>query len=418
VRIAIPALGTRGDVQPYVALAAGLHRAGHEVVVTTHEAFAPLVRRHGLEFQALPGDPATMFEAVAWDPLRISPWRPLTQLRIIRTGIGSLVDQVRPDALAAGWADVDLVLFGSTTTFGHFVAQQLGVPSILTALTPAVATSAFPHPVLAPRLRLGGWGSYASWLVGERLARQTFQEPLRPRARRECGLPGAPRPRPPSAAGSWPPVPVLHAFSPWLVPRPRDWAAHVEVTGWWTGSPSPDELPEDVERFLSAGDPPLFIGFGSMPLPQPERVAEIIVGALRRTGQRALICGLRGDALRRAGTLVHVADDLPHDRVFERVAAVVHHGGSGTVGTGLRAGRPTLVVPFVYDQFFWGRRVELAGVGPRPVPFAALSADRLAAALTRLADGDVRAAAQRLGERIRQEDGVTRAVGVIEQAMA
>ncbi len=418
VRLAIPALGTRGDVQPYVELAAGLRRAGHGVVLATHEAFRPLVLHHELEFQALPGDPAAMFDAVAWDPLRISPWRPLAQLSIIHRGIGSLVDQVRPEALMAGWGDVDLVLFGPTTTFGHFIAERLGVPSVLAALTPAVATSAFPHPVLAPRLRLGRWANYASWLVGERLQHQTFQEPLRPDARRALGLPAAPRPSRPSAAGRWPPVPVLHGFSPWLVPRPRDWAAHVEVTGWWTGTPSADELPDAVERFLAAGDPPLYIGFGSMPLPQPERVADIIVDALRRTGQRALVSGLRADALQRAGTSVHVADDLPHDRIFDRVAGVVHHGGSGTIGTGLRAGRPTLVVPFVYDQFFWGRRVELAGAGPRPVPFARLSVDDLAAALQRLADGDVRAAARRLGERIREEDGITRAVGAIERAAA
>jgi UDP:flavonoid glycosyltransferase YjiC (YdhE family) len=391
--VAIPALGTRGDVVPYVALGAGLRGAGHEVILATHEAFRPLVESHELAFQPLAGHPDAMFEAVAWDPLQISPWRPLTHLRIIRQAIGHLVDEAGTESLLPSWDGVDLVVFGSTTTFGHFIALQLGVPSIMTALTPAVATSAFPHPVLAPALRLGSWSRYASWLVGERVQRQTFQEPLRPAARRARGLPAVPRPHPTSAPHGWPPVPVLHAFSPSLVPPPRDWARHVEVTGWWTGAASPDKLPEDVEHFLAAGDPPLYIGFGSMPVPQPDRLGRLILGALQRTGQRAIVSGLRAGGLDRAASTVLVADGLPHDRVFERVAAVVHHGGSGTVGTGLRAGRPTLVVPFVYDQFFWGRRVELAGAGPRPVPFARLSVERLAAALTRLADADVRAAA-------------------------
>ncbi len=418
MRVAIPALGTRGDVVPYVALGAGLRRAGHEVILATHEAFRPLVVQHELTFQALPGHPDAMFEAVAWDPLQISPWRPLTHLRIIRRGVGALVDEVRPESLVDAWRSVDVVVFGSTSTFGHFLALELGVPSILAALTPAVATCAFPHPVLAPRLRLGAWASYASWLVGERLQRQTFQEPLRPAARRVRGLPRVPRPHPTRAPGSWPPIPVLHAFSPSLVPPPRDWAPRVEVTGWWTGTGSPDALPQDVERFLAAGEPPLYIGFGSMPVPQPDRLGQLLLGALRRTGQRAIVSGLRGGGLDRAAPSVHVADGLPHDRLFERVAAVVHHGGSGTVGSGLRAGRPTLVVPFVYDQFFWGRRVELAGAGPRPVPFARLSVQRLAYALARLGDGDVRAAAARLGERIREEDGVARAVAAIERAAA
>jgi sterol 3beta-glucosyltransferase len=415
VRVAIPALGTLGDVQPYVALGAGLRRAGHEVILATVDAFRPLVERHELQFQALPGDPAS---AVAWDPLRISPWRPAQHVGVVHGALSALVDRVEPDALLDGWRGTDVVVFGATTTFGHFNAQQLGVPSIMAALTPAAATSAFPQPVIAPGLRLGGWGNYASWLIGERLQKQTFQEPLRPAARRAVGLPGLPRFHPSGAAERWPPVPMLHAFSPALVPRPSDWPAHVELTGWWTTPASKTDLPPEVERFLDDGTPPLYIGFGSMPVTEPDRVTEIISSALRHTGQRAIVSGLGADGLRRASSSMLMASDLPHDQLFARVQAVVHHGGSGTVGTALRAGRPTLVVPFIFDQFFWGHRVEQAGVGPHPVPFARLSVERLAAALARLADGDIRLAAERLGERIRDEDGVARAVAAVERAVA
>jgi len=130
------------------------------------------------------------------------------------------------------------------------------------------------------------------------------------------------------------------------------------------------------------------------------------------------VCGLTADALTRAGDDVLLVDRVPHQRLFPRVSGVVHHGGSGTVGSGLRAGRPTLVVPFIYDQFFWGRCVADAGAGPRPVPFARLSVERLAPAFARLRDPDVVGSAERLGERIREEDGVARAVAAIDRAIA
>jgi sterol 3beta-glucosyltransferase len=267
-----------------------------------------------------------------------------------------------------------------------------------------------------PRLALGRSGNLASWLFASRLAKN-YREPLRPAARRAMRLPVFPLAAD-RAGAAWPPVPVLHAYSPEVVPRPSDWPGHVAVTGWLLPELSSGPLPAPVERFIDAGDPPIYIGFGSMPVPHFDGIARMLVAALGRSGQRAIVSGA---ALGRAAALqgsdaVLTADELPHERLFDRVRAVVHHGGSGTVGAGLRAGRPTLVTPFIFDQFFWGERVRRIGAGPAPIPFRWLSEDRLARALAELASGRYDSVAQRIGERIRAEDSATRAVEEIERA--
>lgn len=413
MRVAIAALGTRGDVLPYVVLGRGLRAAGHDVLVSTMERFRGLVEGASLEFHALPGDPADVFWAGRID---VSPRRPLHHLRVVHAAVAALVGQTDPEPLLHAWADRELVVFTGSTTFAHTVARRLGVPSAMVALTPAVATGAFAHPVLTPGLALGAHGNLASWLVGERLARQSFREPLRRSFRRARRLP-------PWALGTrrrdaaWPPFPLLHAYSPAVVPRPSDWPSHVTVTGWLAPEPSSEPLPDAVERFLRGGDPPVYIGFGSMPVPQRDAVARTIVAALRRTGQRAIVAGtaLASSPALHGAEQVLAAEEFPHERLLHRVRAVVHHGGSGTVGAGLRSGRPTLVVPFVFDQFFWGSRVRSLEAGPAPLPFRSLSAERLARRLARLTSGRYDVAAARLGERIRAQDAVARAVQEIER---
>jgi len=416
VRIAIPAVGTRGDVFPYVVLGRGLRTAGHDVLISTMSRFRSLVEDSGLRFHGIPGDPSELFDAVTLD---VSPRRPIKHLNVIRRALSTLVAQVQIDELMPAWRDAELVIFSPSTTFGHFAAQQLAARSVMLTLTPAVPTSEFAHPVLAPGLRLGRYGNRASWLVGERLQRQTFTEPLRPAVRRAWGL--APFPLQASRLGArWPPFPVIHAYSPEVVPGPRDWPAQVEVSGWLLPERSNAPLPDAVERFLRDGSPPLYIGFGSMPVTASGRIDEIVAAALARSRSRAIVSGMglaSTSALHRAESVL-VVQELPHERLFERVRGIVHHGGSGTVGASLRAGKPTLIVPFVFDQFFWGRRVQRLGAGPPPIPVTRLSVDRLAGALVALASEPLREAALRLGERVSAENGVARAVAAIERLCA
>ena len=226
-RIGIAGLGTLGDVQPLVELGRGLRADGHDVVLSAPRRFASLTEAAGLAFHPLPGDPSEMFEAVAFNPDRISPWRIRSHLRLIHSGLSAFVGQSSAADLLGPWADIEFAVFTPTTTFARAAADQLGVPSAMMSLTPLVVTGAFSHPVLAPFLELGSLGNRASWLVGERLQKQTFTEPLKPAMRRSWALPSNPLAAA-NGASRWPPFPVLHAFSDAVVPRPADWPPHVD----------------------------------------------------------------------------------------------------------------------------------------------------------------------------------------------
>jgi UDP:flavonoid glycosyltransferase YjiC (YdhE family) len=209
----------------------------------------------------------------------------------------------------------------------------------------------------------------------------------------------------------------LYGFSPRVVAPPDDWAGDRYVTGYWFLDPDPAwDPPDQLLSFLDAGPAPLYVGFGSSSMRQPRQLAQIAIQALARTGQRGLL-GLANDALDSEQLPPHVypIGAIPHHWLFPRTAAVVHHGGAGTTGAGLRAGVPSIVVPFTTDQPFWGRRVFRLGTGPRPIPATKLTTDNLAEAICQaVSDAPMAAKARALGRRIRQEDGTGRAVTIVE----
>jgi UDP:flavonoid glycosyltransferase YjiC (YdhE family) len=214
-------------------------------------------------------------------------------------------------------------------------------------------------------------------------------------------------------------VPVLNGFSGHVVPRPPDWGDRVQVTGYWFPEEEEWQPPADLVRFLEGGPPPVFVGFGSMPVPDAEGTTALVLEALRRSGQRGIVhAGWGGVGSRDLPEWAFRLEYAPYGWLFPRMAAVVHHGGSGTTAFGLRAGVPSLVVPFVFDQFYWGRRIAELGVGPAPVPFGKLTAEGLAAAIDEaVSDGEMQQRARGLGERIRAEDGLGAAVKVLEECL-
>jgi UDP:flavonoid glycosyltransferase YjiC (YdhE family) len=209
--------------------------------------------------------------------------------------------------------------------------------------------------------------------------------------------------------------PVLYGFSPALIPVPEGGTRRRIVTGWWFLDGGRWTPPAELERFLEGGRPVVSIGFGSMVGEDPRALGALVVGAVRDAGVRAVLLTGWGALDEVGGDDILVARSVPHDWLFARVDAVVHHGGAGTTGAGLRAGVPSVVVPFGVDQPFWGSRVHAIGAGPRPLPRRGLTRDALAMAL-RQATGDpaMRAAAARIGTVIRAEDGVATAVRAIE----
>jgi sterol 3beta-glucosyltransferase len=212
------------------------------------------------------------------------------------------------------------------------------------------------------------------------------------------------------------PVPVMYPYSTHVLPVPDDFPPHVYVTGYWFLDHPVDWKPDSkLVRFLEAGPPPVYVGFGSMGGPGVHKRTKVVIEALERSGQRGVIAsgwgGLTSSDL--PGT-IYMLDSVPHDWLFPHVAAVVHHGGSGTTASGLRAGKPTVICPFLGDQPFWGGLVHQLGVGPKPIPQKRLTADLLAGAITAATnDQEMQRRAKELGQKISAEDGVACAVEIV-----
>jgi UDP:flavonoid glycosyltransferase YjiC (YdhE family) len=215
-------------------------------------------------------------------------------------------------------------------------------------------------------------------------------------------------------------VPLLYGYSPTVVPKPSDWDEHAHVTGYWFLDHAPDwQPPAGLVDFLESGSPPVYVGFGSLVSGGAEKASRVVLDALRQSGQRGVLAtGWGGLGPSDLPGEVYATESVPHDWLFPRMAAVAHHGGAGTTGAGLRAGVPSIILPFSKDQPFWARRVEALGAGPAPIPRKRLTAGRLAQAMhVAVTDESIRERSAALGEAIRGENGVGNAVRVVNQAI-
>lgn len=418
MRVTIMTVGSRGDAQPYVALAAGLARRGHAVTVATHEVFRGLVEAHDVAFTPIAGDPTAVIAAA-------DHWMATGRIRDAVPGLrhflrihGPLLDAMLGDYWRAAPGS-DVVLYSPVSFPAWSVAERLGIPGILAALQPLHRTRAFPLMGIGSGLRLGGAFNAATYALAGRVFWGTQGRRIAAWRQHTLGLPPARWQAPFAPMGSPDSaVPTIYGYSPLVVPRPADWGAAVHVTGYWALPPRPEwRPPPALARFLESGPPPVSIGFGSMTPRQAEHLTSIAVEALARSGQRGILLSGWGEL--GAGTHppdVFVVREIPHEWLFPRTVAVVHHGGAGTTGAALRAGVPSVVVPLGFDQPYWGRRVASLGVGPEPIPRRSLTAARLAAAIDRAVHDDVmRARASSLGVRLRAESGVDAAVTVVER---
>ena len=407
--------GSRGDVQPYVALACGLRRAGHEVVLATHAPFGEFVRAHGLTFFPTAGDPQAFLAGTAGIGLTRSGENFLAYL-------ARMADFARPlwHALLEDWVQAcqgaEAIVISPLAIAGLDIAEALGVPVFLAPLLPLSPTREAPM-YLAPVLPgLGAGYNLATHGAVRELVSQLLRFPLDAFRRDRLGLP-AHRWAGPLSAAIQARTPSLFGFSEAVIRRPADWPERHVVTGYWFLDRPPGwRPPPALEAFLAAGPPPVYVGFGSMVTPDPAATAAVALAAVAQVGCRAIVAtgwgGLRPEGLP-PGVLE--IEGAPHDWLFPRVAAVVHHGGAGTTAAALRAGVPAVVTPFFSDQPFWARRLHALEVAPPPVAAGTLDADRLGAAIRRaLTDARLRARAAAIGRQSAAEDGVGRAAAAIE----
>ena len=424
-RFAILALGSRGDVQPFVALGRGLTARGHRATIAAAEDYEPLVREHGLAFAPLVGRIADLMDHDLTYRVLDAGGNPLPFARRAFSQVAPMVEQLVLDSLEAS-RDADALVVSTLGQHpGETVAEALGgVPLFATHFHPYAPTAAHPHMFFppAPRPSRGGRVYHrATHALGEQGMRQ-FLRPAINRARRRLGLkPLGVGEQYRRMRGSFARGVHLHAYSLLVAPAPPDWdAARHVVTGYW---PLPRLTgwmpPPDLAAFLESGPRPVYVGFGSILAGRdPDGVTRSIADALERAGQRGVLYRGWGDV----GNVplpptVHVTGGAYHDWLFPRCRAVVHHGGAGTTAAALRAGVPAVAVPFFGDQRFWARRLESLGAGVA-LPRANLTAATLADALARLlADEAFAGRAADLGRALAAEDGVARAVGAIEARM-
>lgn len=430
MNIFILTIGTRGDVQPHIALAQGLHDAGHTVTVCTSPRYKAHITERGINYAHLSDDIIALVES-AEGRAAIEDMRSLISGIRAALRVGLSTGQIQRDLVWDGWAaaqeaDPDLIIYHPKMTIGLHYAEKLGIPAIIAPLYPLfLPTRAYPNLGL-PRLDFlqSGWGrGIRSWYneLTHRLVIRVVSAVsgwLYAGWRKAQGLPSASRSADVTCTSRGTRVPFLNGWSEHVAPNPPDWPRRDVLTSgyWFLDRPANWMSPPALTAFLESGPPPVYVGFGSMAGRHPEQTTRLVVEALQQAGLRGVLAsGWGGMASVELPASVYRLDAVPHDWLFSRVVAVVHHGGAGTTAAGLRAGRPTIVCPFFGDQPFWGRRVHALGAGPAPIPQAELTPARLAAALREATEtSSIRQQAATLGAKLRSEDAMAKAVAFVK----
>jgi UDP:flavonoid glycosyltransferase YjiC (YdhE family) len=417
LHITIIASGSRGDVQPYLALGKGLQDAGHTVRLVTHENYQDFVTSHGVELWPVAGNVQAVAQSADMQAL------------LEKGNIVAILSKMGKEAEKGGLAlaegalaaceGTDLVVAGFGGLFtGIALTEKLGLPLVQAHYIPFTPTRAYPSFILPSKPSFFGNSlNRLSHHLARQMMWQMFRSADRVARKQVFDLPPAPF-RGPFGADCLQKMPILYGYSPSVIPKPPDWNEDIHVTGYWfLDSEKEWTPPEGLVEFLESGPPPVYVGFGSMSSRNPEETADLIFNALAQSGQRAVILsGWGGLKAVNVPDTAFLVDSVPFSWLFRRVAAVVHHGGAGTTSAGLRAGVPSIIIPFFGDQPFWGRRVAELGVGPEPIPRRKLTAGRLAQALqTAVTDQGMRQRAARLGARIQAEDGIARAIDIVQE---
>jgi len=417
MRITFIAFGTRGDVQPAIALGQALKVKGHHVCILASAHFKAWIESHGLEAAAASIDIQAIMESEGGQDWVEQGNNPLRQLRVMK----ALLDQSGWAMIMDAWnacQDAGAIVSSFTSDlYAVSIAEKLRARHISMPLQPSlIATHSGAATINAPA---PSRESALNYLFGRALVEtmpwQLYGAPANRFRQQVLGLPPQSLRQNLDARRR---MLVVHGYSPHVVPHPSDWPANYYTTGYWfLDERDHSSPPPALMEFIEAGEPPVCIGFGSMTGRDPQKITRLVAEAVSRSGRRAVLlagwAGLGGEDL---PSTIFRLDAAPHSWLYPRMAAVAHHGGAGTTAAGLRAGVPTLVVPHMADQPFWGGRVAALGVGPKPIPRPKVTVENLGEAIRLAAtDPEMKERARVLGEKIRAEDGIGRAVDLIER---
>lgn len=405
MKLVVATYGTEGDARPFAALCRGLMDAGHEARLLADAGTLSTSQALGVATTPLAGDIRSSLNAnnTVSGVVAQGGGFNATARTLAKIANENAKSWLRTIIEAAEGCDAILVA-GLAAFVGFSAAEYLGIKSIGSGMIPITPTAAFPSPFLPPRW-VPSWLNRGSQRFVNAMLWKAFREKTNA-ARAIFELP--------SRRTVWTGQPMVYGVSPSLLPKPSDWPSNAYLCGQWlfrddAWMPSPD-----LENFLSDGEAPVYIGFGSMSGFDSARLLDTLIGAMN--GRRALFYpGWSGIDPKSLPQNFFVVGDTPHDWLFPHVSVVVHHGGSGTSHSAARAGVPSIVVPFAGDQFFWAERLRLAGIAPPAIDGRRLKSQEILAALDFVTAGEVRNRAHTLGEAMRAENGIHNAVLVLER---
>lgn len=411
MKISLLTYGSRGDIQPFIALAKGLQNAGHSVRMAAPQTFGDLANIHAIPFVPLTGDPEEL--SASLNDARNNVFGMIKQMNDY---VRSIAIPVAKDAFAA-CEDADLIIHSFLFTTGaHSLAKARRIPDVSVQGFPIfAATGAFPM-VAMPKIPAGSL-SYYSHKLGTQAFRYFGNAGYRQLSKQAPGLF--------NFELAWPwdgsakvQSPLIFAYSPTILPRPNDWtASYIHIPGYFFldtlegYQPSPE-----LVDFLAAGERPFCVTFGSMINQEAARIHQIVSQALEITGQRAIfLSGWSNISVSANHEKFLGIDSAPHDWLFSQCKAVIHHGGAGTTGAVLRAGIPSIIIPHGMDQLFWAMQVARLGVGYSPIEINRLSLKELSTAIEKVIDPSMLDQAQKIGKNVREEDGIGQAIRIIER---
>ncbi len=412
MRITLLAAGTRGDTQPYIALGLALQQAGYTVRVAASETFEDFITSFGLEFYPLVGDISkiaddeNLRQAMAAD----NPLKVIMSFNTMKNYAYSL-QQGFYDACQGS----DAIVYHPGAAIGHFIAQDLNIPSILATPFPMTPTKDYPALIFYDFVRLGKTFNLSTHILFQQIMWQTSKATISKFWQEKFDTLPHNFVNPFTQQQSQNNL-TLVACSNHVFNRPQDWSKEVHNTGYWFLDEDNWSPPEELQKFLQAGKPPIYVGFGSLGnRDQATQTTELVLDALERSGQRGILAtGWSGlTEVKQIPENIFMVESVPHAWLFPKMSVVVHHGGAGTTAAALRASVPSVIIPHSNDQFAWGKRVYELGVGAKPIPRKKLTAEKLSTAIAYALNEKVKAKAIALGEKIQSENGTKVAANLI-----
>jgi len=414
--IVIFTIGTQGDIRPCVALGQGLQQSGYRVRIATSPNFAVMVRQAGLEFYPLTADFQSMLESDRTITDQGMNLRAMA--RIFRDRYADWATNWVYEGLSAADGAGLLIGVSNSTLLAKALSEALGIPFAIARLQPLTPSRVLPPMVLSgSQNRLPGLLSLAAHHLLFQLVWGVMRPAINDVVRPQLGLRRYSRLGPYLFKSDLHSAKAINGFSRHVLPRPADWPDSSQITGYWFLDEPQWRPPEMLCDFLAAGPKPIYVGFGSMVSSNAIGFTEMVLDAVKKSGQRAVLAigwgGLDHEGVGHSDQVCFVRH-VPHGWLFQRVSAAVHHGGAGTAAAAVRAGIPSVIVPFYGDQPFWARCLRREGVAPPALDRKVLSSDALARALTATQQPNMRQRASELGRAVRAEDGVGEALRCLD----